>query len=546
MRKLALLAALIAVATAPLFAEPPEFKETFDAYETGQDVLVAANGLYKSVANPSVKHGRVVAREGDAKDHVLLHKSDGAAIITRTVDGRVPDLIGDVTATIDIQPVSGKHSFYLWPSERRSKNRIYVSFYANGQIRVPCLENGKGSLFHVGGRKARFEPGRWYRLTIHARVDPTSDANTRFDISVHDLTADKLLGEGKDLEAHMALRAIGGSQVLSATKDRQGGIEARLDNWSLSGEVAKPAEKPAAKAQKKSPPPKPAKAEPEVKTAATPFAPDRPTATKGEIVFEPYLPAGATNLLVNGGVENDLKGWEKGEDKYTPERAANFVFKRDTDGARSGDGCLFLRAHTNEHTGYWSQVVPVEAGTTYLVNVWAKMKNSRILVWMTGRYDGNKRFNERVYLLAGTAGYLVPVILAPRYTTDLAGGGWELLSRTITIPGDMSKLRFSVGSYGGDGDIWFDDMSVIEAPDGGAPVRVCVRPEGRRLREVSLFMQSTGDQLRRDVFEQGADAYDKVFPGTDIVREGYGLTVTFDDGKSETRFLPCRDQQLKR
>jgi len=505
------------------------FTETFDSYATGRAIVAISNGLFKTVTTtPPLVRGTVQPDRRNGANRVLEHKSATTSVITRFVDGRLPTFTGPVVFKLDIQPVSGKHGIYLWEGERRHRRGLKLWFQENRTIIAIVEEGGKEAHATIGGPKARWESQKWYRLTVRLRLNSKNAAESRFDAEVVSLTDSKVLGAIEDRKSPWNPTVIGGGQILSSPGKAKT-LEARFDNWCFEGDVLKPTRRPRTGGVVK-----------------PPFAPKTSTASGEEIVFEPYLAPSAKGLVVNGDIEDEMNGWHKGEEDYAADRAANFDFRVDDAQGRSGAHSLYIRSRGNVHSGYWSQYVPVVGGRTYLVNVWAKIKNARVLVWLAGSYGDGRKLDQRVYLLQGTAGYLIPVFLHPRYTADLSGDDWGLLSRTIDIPEGMTALRLSIGSYFGEGEMWFDDISVREMPESGAPVRVCVRPKAKSIKRVHVYMQSTGDEIHTGVLPQGARSYDRVFPNTDITREGYGLKVTFADGTSVTRFCPSRDQQASR
>lgn len=514
-------------------AATDHFNETFDSYAAGKAIIAVSDGLFKTVTTtPPLVRGTVQRDRRDAANRVLEHRSTTTSVITRFVDGRLPAFTGRVVFRLDIQPISGKHGIYLWEGERRHRRGLKLWFRENRTVIAIVEEHGKEAHAIIGGPKARWESKKWYRLTVRLQLNSKNAAESHFDAEVANLTDSKVLGAIEDKKSPWSPTVIGGGQILSSLGKTKT-LEARFDNWCFDGDVLKPTKRPAARPRTG-------------RSIEPPFTPKAPTRSGEEIVFEPYLPPSAKNLVVNGDIEDGMSGWHKGEEDYAVDRAANFDFKIDDTDGRSGTRSLYIRSRGNVHSGYWSQYVPVAGGKTYLVNVWAKIKNARVLVWLAGSYGDGRKLDQRIYLLQGTAGYLIPVFLHPRYTTDLSGDDWGLLSRTIAIPQGMSALRLSIGSYFGEGEMWLDDISVREVPESGAPVRVCVRPKARAIKRVHMYMQSTGDEIHTDALPQGAQSYDKVLPNTDITREGYGLKVTFADRTSVTKFCPNRDQQAAR
>lgn len=512
------------------------FVETFDSCSRGS-ILGTGQDRYKT-ANPTLPPGMVEDAPGGAPGRVLAHRSSDKPVITRIVDGVMPPLNGTVEGRLDITPYSGSHAIYFWEKERVHADRVLVCFLHDGAVVAIVSENGRNAHARIGGTDARWEPGKRYRLLVTMHIGPDATPVCRFDVTVQNLTDGKALGTTRDCVCPGHVSAIGAGQILSSVKTPGTAVEALFDNWHISGTPS--AQWLAAQVQGQA-------YRERARQTALPetFTPDGPAATNAEVDLLPYLPAGSENLVRNSSAEQQQQAWQAGEEAYTADRTANFEFAIDTVEAHSARASMSIVSHGVEHSGYWSQAITVKGGTTYFIPLWCKAQNARVLTWIAGRGEDGKRFDRRIYLLQGVPSHLVPLYLHPRYTTERAGQRWRLLCRTFTTPPGLSRLRVSLGSYFGEGRIWFDDVSLTPMPDTGIPVRVVVQPRGRRATRVSLHLMDTGDEVFSDDIPAGVQLYDNVVAGTDITK-GYVLRVRFDDDTTEVIRAPARDQTLER
>jgi len=251
------------------------------------------------------------------------------------------------------------------------------------------------------------------------------------------------------------------------------------------------------------------------------------------IALEPVIDS-ADNML-------DDKAWSLGEG-YDPDRLASFTWHRDNERFNSAPDSLYLKSTSVQHSGYWSQVVNVEADKTYFMFLRFRHRNARILIWLSGS-AGKLNFDERIYALMGKPNFLVPVFLKPSYTTggDVDPDRWHILARSITIPDEMSTMRVGLGSYFGTGEIWFDDAYLGQGVPKLRLTAAHLQPGDR----VTVEMTSTRDVIfSRDIETQG-EAIDTVIEDAQA-DESYIARIRREDETIVSQQYPFEHQVLTR
>lgn len=253
--------------------------------------------------------------------------------------------------------------------------------------------------------------------------------------------------------------------------------------------------------------------------------------------------------ILNNDQNDALSMWMTKEVKYTEERSNNFQFIRDDKFYFSAPYALKIDAKTGKYSGYWSTNVQLAGAKTYLVTVWAYCKNANILIWMSGLYSGKKKYNKRIYYLSSTASYLVPLYIDELYASVAGGdGSWRVLYRTIKTPDEVENIniRFSVGSYFGEGELWFDNISITDITGlKELPIIAEVSFPDKKISSISVHLQANSDLVFSDKFNPAIASYKKVIPNSTFHKK-YFMKVKFSDGSVRNVFSPLKDQKLAR
>lgn len=204
------------------------------------------------------------------------------------------------------------------------------------------------------------------------------------------------------------------------------------------------------------------------------------------VTSDPPLPV--PNRVTNPGIEQADEQGKPLDWRFTTAKPEIYEVGR-VEGGRSGH-CLWLKANTDEMSGYWAQDVPVTAGTKQLFKGWWRLAAGKMLIYAHGRItlpDGRRRaIDARDFHGTSRGHWLVPVFLPP----DALGGPqpdeWYPFRLEADITEGFEQLALSLGLYFQTGEAWFDDLwaglarttldLTVTAPDGPALKRVVVTP----------------------------------------------------------------------
>ena len=146
---------------------------------------------------------------------------------------------------------------------------------------------------------------------------------------------------------------------------------------------------------------------------------------QGSILFYPTAMKTGTNLLAKAP-------WRAPSAKHAPHAVAG----REKGGPRDADALAMTLENTHPEYAYWQTLAGgVRPGRTYLMGLWTKIENAKLLFWCNGRYaESGKKFDVRVYCNSGCS-----PILEGYFDDDvkrrLSGDPeeWRFVARTFTV-----------------------------------------------------------------------------------------------------------------
>lgn len=162
------------------------------------------------------------------------------------------------------------------------------------------------------------------------------------------------------------------------------------------------------------------------------------------------------NLIKNGDMEevennNELKFW-----KFESARPEIFIIETSRD-AKSGEKSLLIKSKGGEMSGYMSQIVPVEGGKKYLLRGWYKLKNGKILIWVTGNKLDKRFYSESINSLL-----LYPNFIKAEYTKLVNPFDWHYFEMIIDTPKDCNSIKIGLGIYFSIGEVLYDSITLEE------------------------------------------------------------------------------------
>jgi len=198
------------------------------------------------------------------------------------------------------------------------------------------------------------------------------------------------------------------------------------------------------------------------------------------LTAQPPLPM--ANLLKNPGLEQMRDGvpeaWH-----WSTAVPDNFEQGVTSDG-RGGGHCLHIKAKSGVMSGYWSQTITVVPGKRYLFVGWYRLRGGKLLAYVHAR-TRKTQLDQRFYAASLATIPLVPVFLKPEYVGGARPDHWYRMRVPFTPPEGMKAVTVSVGMYFTPGEVWYDDLSVIEAV---TTLALDVRAD-KDLRRVTLLRQ---------------------------------------------------------
>lgn len=245
------------------------------------------------------------------------------------------------------------------------------------------------------------------------------------------------------------------------------------------------------------------------------------------------VPNVLTNPDMEQGQDNQPTGW-----RFSTARPDIFEYGWKPEG-RSGK-CLWLKAHSGEMSGYWSQSFPVQPGRRYLLKGYFRLLAGKILIYAHSSVklpDGQERaVDERFYRGTARGHWLVPVFLPPEALGGPDPLTWQSFRLLVSIPEPLSALTLSLGLYFQAGEAYFDDLwagpaetdltlSVKAAPDETLQKIIVTRKESSQPVFVSPALPAEAKAFETLLKSQPTD-------------DVYTVAVTLADGRTIQKQYP--------
>jgi hypothetical protein len=241
------------------------------------------------------------------------------------------------------------------------------------------------------------------------------------------------------------------------------------------------------------------------------------------------------NLVRNPSFEEGEGDWPEvwSWTSNQPTRVTRFWAEEALTGSRSAGTLSELSAGS----GYWLQMVPVEANREYLLRARVKIDAGKVLVRALGHDEQGvmKSFDKRAYDFRRTGHLLVPVFWRPEWVIGMHREAWlpvEVSFDTRCDPAPTS-VQVHVGSYFREGVSYFDDVYL-----GPGELKLTYAVHGVQLQSVRL-LDAGGEELAdsgpltdgTDEFEGSADKLPLVGP--------YCVEARGRDGKLTRAWYPA-------
>lgn len=225
------------------------FADDFESYIAGNDIITEGGGLY---TKPGGADAGIVVEMFDPENstQAVRHQqgADPNVInMTRIVSSFVdPQIVGKVKFEIDLKPVSGKHTIYIWKTEASDDYEagFQLSFYeilggTQWVLKASSEDNQRATQFTLrtpAGETARLYPNNWYRFTAIVYEDTTLGDRERYvDLEVQDLTNGGVAAQLIRWPANLNPAYIRGGQIISSKSDHDTGLyEVYIDNWNFT------------------------------------------------------------------------------------------------------------------------------------------------------------------------------------------------------------------------------------------------------------------------------------------------------------------------
>jgi hypothetical protein len=181
------------------------------------------------------------------------------------------------------------------------------------------------------------------------------------------------------------------------------------------------------------------------------------------------LAGAADNRIKNPSLEDGRDGRPLGW-RFGTAEPAEFVADWGP-GGRTGK-CLHLTARSGKMSGYWGQTVPVEPGKSYVLQGYYRLAGGKLLCYVHGSTPvaGGDRVSvdARFYRASMHNHWLTPVFLAPDVLAGPKPDVWYPFEVRFKVPPPMRAVSVSLGMYFTPGEVWFDDLSLVETTEGGS------------------------------------------------------------------------------
>jgi len=201
-------------------------------------------------------------------------------------------------------------------------------------------------------------------------------------------------------------------------------------------------------------------------------------------------------------------------------------------------------------SSYWAQNVKMEKGHRYLVGMWMRRENARVVIWCRAKQTNNKELDKRLYLFGGFNECLAEYI-RPSVKELISGdpNSWKLMYRPLEITEDLVYgTAVSFGIYMSTGTLVFSHPFVIDITGMSSLPLVVEQSDGKPVSSISLVEAGVRDEVWSRKFEKPEVSFRVSFDGiADALRgfrfadgqvEGHLLQVKYADGTSESIWAP--------
>ena len=270
-------------------------------------------------------------------------------------------------------------------------------------------------------------------------------------------------------------------------------------------------------------------------------------ARQGSVLFYPTAMKAGSNLLANAP-------WHEPSAQYAPHAVAG----RKKGGPRDADALAMTLENTHPEYAYWQTLAGgVRPGRTYLMGLWAKIENAKLLFWCNGMSaESGKKFDVRVYCNSGCS-----PILEGYFDDDvkrrLSGNPdeWRFVARTFTVEEalalDMLDVEF--GFSRAPGKATFAEPVLMDITDQPQTLEIELRGVKPVKRLVAIRLDTRDPVWQREFdtlvtdFSETMVAASPAFQGmgADPV-SGHALLVYYADRTEDRVSCPAEGLFLKR
>lgn len=196
-------------------------------------------------------------------------------------------------------------------------------------------------------------------------------------------------------------------------------------------------------------------------------------------------PPPETNLLENPSMEKGAGG-EPAHWSFDTAEPDNFTTAWAEQEGVDGSRALYVRAHDDVMSGYWTQVVDTPPGV-YTFSGLYRTTGGRLLMYAHGENTEVKpafAVDARTYHGSAVASFLVPVFIPSEALTGPDPDTYYPFSVQVDVRQRIEQLKLSMGIYFTPGEAWFDEVSFRPATMN---MTVQVRGEGEQIARLTVF-----------------------------------------------------------
>ena len=272
-----------------------------------------------------------------------------------------------------------------------------------------------------------------------------------------------------------------------------------------------------------------------------------PAARQGSMLFYPTAMKTGANLL-------EKATWHEPPAKHAPHAVAG----REKGGPLDADAPAMTLGNAHPEYAYWQALAGgVRPGRTYLMGVWAKIENAKLLFWCKGSHaESEKKFDVRVYCNSGCS-----PILEGYFDDDvkrrLSGDPdeWRFIARTFTVAEALALdvLNVEFGFAKAPGKATFAEPVLIDVTDQPQTLEIELRGVKPVKRLVAIRLDTRDPVWHREFdapvtdFSETMKAASPAFHGmgADPV-SGHALLVYYADRTEDRVSCPAEGLYLKR